>query len=130
MALGVATFFFPRYRIPHFPAGCGAFRCRPFKTAGMGGGLVGMLAPCLFYGAWIFLTGQWESFQTPCRQYVPREDSIKQAGVIYPLRSSLLAVVIGSVFIITIDQPAPCSIPEMLEPRLPLPAGKALTMLS
>ncbi|MFN8247075.1 MAG: hypothetical protein U0T56_11905 [Ferruginibacter sp.] len=122
MALGVATFFyFPGIAFTLLLV-VGLSVTRPFKLPEWVVALLGMLAPAYFYGAWIFLTGQWESFKLPVVNMSSGGFHQTSWGYIC-ITIILLAVVIRLGFHTTIDQPAPCSIPEMLEPRLPLPPG-------
>ena len=78
---------------------------RPFKLPEWVVALLGMLAPAIFYGAWIFLTGQWESFKL-LSSICPQEDSIKQAGVYISICDHPAGRRHRLGFHTTIDQPA------------------------
>lgn len=98
MALGVATFFyFPGIAFTLLLV-VGLSVTRPFKLPEWVVALLGMLAPAYFYGAWIFLTGQWESFKLPVVNMSSGGFHQTSWGYI-SIAIILLAVVIGSVFI-------------------------------
>ena len=71
---------------------------RPFKLPEWVVALLGMLAPAYFMAPGYSLTGQWESFGLPCRQYVLGSSIQTKLGYI-SIAVILLAVVISSVFI-------------------------------
>lgn len=98
MALGIATFFyFPGIAFTLLLV-VGLSVTRPFKLPEWVITLLGMLTPAYFYGAWIFLSGQWRSFKLPAVN-LPASSLGMSPWVYISIIIILLTLVIGTVFI-------------------------------
>ncbi|MCP9751764.1 DUF6427 family protein [Ferruginibacter sp. HRS2-29] len=65
LAIGVATFFYYPSIVFTLLALVGLAIARPFKLPEWLIALTGILTPFYFFGAWLFLTGKWSSYQMP-----------------------------------------------------------------
>ena len=98
LSVGIACFFYYPAIIFTLLFIAGIALTRPFRLNEWLIGLIGIATPFYFFGAWLFLTGQWNTYQLPHVQLaIPVFDKTRWAVVAIIL--VILTVLLGLYFI-------------------------------